>query len=142
MVPWTIRLVHYLPRDAKLCEMQQRAHTLVQLIRTAAPNVPNQSPMPQMATELFCHSMVGCLTPAILGAHMWAEWLHHLLLGVPMVGRDQYGYRGGGGELVWAYFGKAKFGEGKFWYKILDTMEKCGTIFPKSGHTGNRTQDF
>ena len=37
---------------------------------------------------------------------------------------------GGGGELVRAYFGKAKFGEGKLWYKILDTMEKCGTIFP------------
>ena len=34
---------------------------------------------------------------------------------------------GGGGEgLVRAYFGKAKFGEGKIWYKILNTMERCG----------------
>ena len=38
-------------------------------------------------------------------------------------------YREGGGE-VQAYFGKAKFGAVKFWYKILDTMGKCGTIFP------------
>ena len=37
-------------------------------------------------------------------------------------------YRGGGGGLVGAHFGKAKFGEGKFWYKILDTMEKCGEL--------------
>ena len=51
-------------------------------------------------------------------------------------------YRGGGGELVRAYFGKAKLGEGKFWYKVLHTMEKCGTVFPKSGHTGNWTRDF
>ena len=56
----------------------------------------------------------------------------------PQIVRSKPGrHTGGGGELVQAYFGKAKFGEGKFWYKILDTMEKCGTTFPKSGHTGN-----
>ena len=27
-----------------------------------------------------------------------------------------------GGKLVWAYFGKAKFSEGKFWSKILGGM--------------------
>ena len=43
---------------------------------------------------------------------------------------------GGGGELVGAYFGKAEFGEGKFWYNILDTMKKCGTIFQKVGTLG------
>ena len=44
-------------------------------------------------------------------------------------------YRGGE-ELVRAYFGKAKFGEGKFWYKILNSIEKCGTNFPNHGQTG------
>ena len=39
--------------------------------------------------------------------------------------------------MVWAYFGKAKFSEGKFWYKMLNTMEKCGTNFPNSGTSGN-----
>ena len=37
---------------------------------------------------------------------------------------------GGVGGLVRAYFGNAKFGEGKSWYKILDTVGKRGTIFP------------
>ena len=32
----------------------------------------------------LCHSVVGCLTLAVSGAHMWAEWLHHpYLLGGP-----------------------------------------------------------
>ena len=47
-----------------------------------------------------------------------------------------------GGEMVWAYFGKAKFGEGKIWYEMLNTMEKCGTNFPNSGIFGNGTGDF
>ena len=42
-------------------------------------------------------------------------------------------YRGG---LVRAYFGEVKFGKGKFWYKILKTMEKCGTSFPNNGQSG------
>ena len=34
--------------------------------------------------------------------------------------------------MVWLYFGKAKFGEGKISYKMLNTMEKCGwlLLFP------------
>ena len=38
----------------------------------------------------------------------------------------------GGGGMVRACFGQAKFGEGNFWYKILNTMEKCGTKFPNN----------
>ena len=46
-------------------------------------------------------------------------------------------YRGRGGGLVRAYFGKAKFGEGKIWYKILNTTEKNGTkIFQMMGDVG------
>ena len=41
-----------------------------------------------------------------------------------------------------AYFGSAKFGEGRFWYKILSTMEKCGTNFPNDGRCRNGTGDF
>ena len=41
MVPWTRGLIPYLSRHAKLCEMQQDAHTLVQLIYTMTPNIPN-----------------------------------------------------------------------------------------------------
>ena len=39
--------------------------------------------------------------------------------------------------MVWAHFGKAKFGEGKIWYEMLNTMEKCGTNFPNSGTSRN-----
>ena len=46
------------------------------------------------------------------------------------------------GGLVRAYFGKAKFGEGKIWYKILNPMEKCGTNFPNDEQCRNRTGEF
>ena len=46
--------------------------------------------------------------------------------------------RGGGGGLVRAYFGTAKFGEGKFW----TTMDKCGTNFPNNGQYRNGTGDL
>ena len=38
MVPWPIRRVTDLPPNAKLREMQQNTHRLVQLIRAAMPN--------------------------------------------------------------------------------------------------------
>ena len=44
MVPWPIRRVTDLPPNAKLHEMQQNMHRLVQLIRAATPDVPNQTP--------------------------------------------------------------------------------------------------
>ena len=44
-------------------------------------------------------------------------------------------YRGGGG-LVRAYFGKAKFSEGKFWFKILNTMENVVQTFQIMGNAG------
>ena len=46
MVPWPIRWVTDLPPNAKLREMQQNTHGLVQLIRYATPHVPEQTPMP------------------------------------------------------------------------------------------------
>jgi len=38
--------------------------------------------------------------------------------------------------MVRAYFGNAKFGEEKIWYKMLNTMEKCGTNFQTVEHLG------
>ena len=43
MVPWPIRWVTDLPPNAKLREMQQNTHGLVQLIGAATPHVPNQA---------------------------------------------------------------------------------------------------
>ena len=40
----------------------------------------------------------------------------------------------GGGGLVRAKFGIAKFGVVKIWYEILNMMEKCGTKFPDCAH--------
>ena len=42
MVPWPIRRVMELPPNAKLRDMQQNMPGLVQLIRAAMPDVPNQ----------------------------------------------------------------------------------------------------
>ena len=47
MVPWSIRRVTDLPLNAKLCEMQQNTHGVVQLIRAATPDVPHQTPTTQ-----------------------------------------------------------------------------------------------
>ena len=49
----------------------------------------------------------------------------------------QKGIPGGGGGDGASIFGKAKFSEGKIWYKILNTMEKCGTKFPNNGQFKN-----
>ena len=51
MVPWSIRRVTDPPPNAKLREMQQNMHGLVQLIRAATTNVPNQTPMPQLSKQ-------------------------------------------------------------------------------------------
>ena len=48
MVPWSIKRVTDLPLSAKLREMQQNMHGLVQLIKAATPDVPNETPMPQL----------------------------------------------------------------------------------------------
>ena len=42
-----------LPPNAKLHDMQQNTHRLVQLIRAATANVPNQTPMPQASKQLL-----------------------------------------------------------------------------------------
>ena len=49
MVPWSIRRVTSLPPNAKLHEIQQNTHGLVQLIRAATPHIPNQTPMPLLS---------------------------------------------------------------------------------------------
>ena len=46
-----MRRVTDLPPNAKLCEMQQNTHGLVQLIRAGTPDVPNQTPMPQLSKQ-------------------------------------------------------------------------------------------
>ena len=55
MLPWSVGGggVTDLPPDAKLCEMQQNADGLVQLIRAATPDVPNQTPMQQPSKQLL-----------------------------------------------------------------------------------------
>ena len=49
MLPESIRRVVDLPPSAKLHEMQQTTHELVQLITATTPDVPNQTPMPLMS---------------------------------------------------------------------------------------------
>ena len=55
-----------LPLNAKLREMQQHTHGLVQLIRAATPYVPNQTSMPQLskwsmrARNQPCTSLYDC----------------------------------------------------------------------------------
>ena len=68
MVPWSITRVTDLPPNAKLHEMQQNTHGLVQLIRAATPNVPNQTPMLQLSKRMLnaypippMHIIVRCL---------------------------------------------------------------------------------
>ena len=39
--------------NAKLCEMQQNTHGLVQLIRATTLDVPNQTPMPQLSKQML-----------------------------------------------------------------------------------------
>ena len=53
MVPCSRTRVLDLPPNAKLCEMQQNMHALVQLIRAATPDVPNQTPTPKVSKELL-----------------------------------------------------------------------------------------
>ena len=45
MVPWPIRRVTDLSLNAKLREMEQTTHGLVQLIRAAMLDIPNQTPI-------------------------------------------------------------------------------------------------
>ena len=51
MVPWSIMRVTDLPPNAKLRKTQQNTHGLVQLIRAATPDVPNQPPMPHLTVQ-------------------------------------------------------------------------------------------
>ena len=53
MVPWSITRVMDLPPNAKLREMQRNTHRLVQLIRTATLDVPDQTAMPQPSKEML-----------------------------------------------------------------------------------------
>ena len=53
MVPWSMRRVTDLPPNAKLREMQQNMHGLVQLIMAATPGVPNQTPIPQLSKQML-----------------------------------------------------------------------------------------
>ena len=48
MLPQSIRMVTDLPPNAKLREMQQNTHGLVQLIRATTPHAP----MPQVSKQL------------------------------------------------------------------------------------------
>ena len=53
MVPRSIRRVTDLPPSAKLREMKQNTHRLVQLIKAATPDVPNQTLMPQLSEQML-----------------------------------------------------------------------------------------
>ena len=53
MVPWSKKRVTDLPPNARLHEMQQNTHRLVQLIRAATPDVPNQTPSPQLSKQML-----------------------------------------------------------------------------------------
>ena len=123
MVPWSIRRVTDWPPNAKMHEMQQNTHGLVQLIR-AAPAVSGvwaESPLPSPGSPHGDKIRSGHLTGAFSGALNWAEWLHQsiwphhpCLLRVPMKGRNQYGYitpafsGSQGGEKQYGYINEAK----------------------------------
>ena len=53
MVPWPIRWVTDLPLNAKLRERQQNTNGPAQLISTATPDVPNQTPLPQLSKQML-----------------------------------------------------------------------------------------
>ena len=62
------------------------------------PPLPTQTPAHEPAEAINVDAPAsfvthhGYITPAISGAHLWAEWLHHpCLLRVPIVGRNNYG---------------------------------------------------
>ena len=80
IVPWSLRRVTDLPPNAKLYEMQQNTHGLVQLIRAATLDVPNQTPMPQLSKQMLnaCHPCI-CIPyhPCIPSMHI----IVRLLLG-------------------------------------------------------------
>ena len=73
MVPWPIRRVTDLPLNAKLREMQQNTHGLVKLIRAATPDVPNQTPMPQLSKQMLNRyiDQYGYITLAFSGSPRW-----------------------------------------------------------------------
>ena len=60
--------------DANVCEAQENVHLLIQLICTETPNVPNQTPIPQMSKRLpkicpipTCHAHHCSINPVISG---------------------------------------------------------------------------
>ena len=63
MVPWSITRVTDLPPNAKLREMQQNTHGLVQLIRAATPDVPQLSKQMLNACPLPPMHMIARLLP-------------------------------------------------------------------------------
>ena len=73
MVPWPTRWVMDLPPNAKLREMQQNMHGLVQLIGAVMPDVPNQTPMPQLSKQM----LNACPIPPM---HIIVRQIHTTLL--------------------------------------------------------------
>ena len=69
MVPWSIRRAKDLPPKAKLRQMQENTHGLVQLIVAVAPDVPNQTPMPQLSKQMLnaCPTTMHIIVRLLLG---------------------------------------------------------------------------
>ena len=80
-----------------------------------------QSPPPRVVS----HPLMSPVAPYKIAKGLWKTVQVTIFAVERGQHRDQKQHihiPGGGGGLVRACFGKAKFGEGKFWYKILDTV--------------------
>ena len=59
----------------KVCHEIWEVGTMVETIQFVRP--PDFLNNMIKKNRIFCHSVVGCLTPAVSGAHMWVAWLHY-----------------------------------------------------------------
>ena len=97
MFPQSVGRVTDLPPDAELRKMQQNSYILMQLIGAATPNVPNQTPMPQMSEQLLnsgpipsMHIIIAllpCGEPIILPANEWHNDMQTAFVG-PIMAPD------------------------------------------------------
>ena len=101
MVPWPIRRATDLPPNAKLREMQQNMHGLVQLIRADTLDVWNQTPMPQLSRQMLnacpippMHIIVPLLPgrqSSILSTNEWHNDITPAFSGSPWFGEKRDG---------------------------------------------------
>ena len=95
-----IVLIALIYSNQKLLQMQEYTHVLMQLGTGSPPYVPYDAPMPHACKQVLNTCPIETMNVVVLllpigQSFEWGRsiWLHHpCLLGVPIVGKDQYGY--------------------------------------------------